>query len=118
MSSSSTNEDDEVVFGPTGHKERCIAASLNLIINFRRTSLCQLLKETSPGESAHGEKFVEVYKKALTFRYKATAEPRRPRLPSLKDPGSQEVEGFIQESKLKINLFDREKQSEEKPQVT
>lgn len=59
---------------------------------------------------------MEVYKEAhlLAFQIQSNEELAAQAAQS-KDPGSQEVEGFIQESKLKINLFDRENEGRKAP---
>ncbi|XP_014388650.1 PREDICTED: G2 and S phase-expressed protein 1 [Myotis brandtii] len=66
LSSLSANEDDEVFFGPVGHKERCVAANLEL----GRPGPSPPQPPSSASESPFrwsplaGEKFVEVYKEA------------------------------------------------------
>lgn len=110
-------------FGPVGHKERCIAASLEL---------------GNPGPSPPqpplpaseslfcwsplaGEKFVEVYKEArlLALQIESSgrsAAPAAPTaLPRPQDAGSQGVEHFIQESRLKMLLFDKERETQRSP---
>ncbi|XDA88925.1 hypothetical protein R6Z07F_018556 [Ovis aries] len=110
LSSSSANEDDEVVFGPTGHKEKCIAASLNLNNQLPEEPPLPASERNFTWSPLTGEKFVEVYKEAhlLAFQIQSNGRTKAAQAAQSKDPGSQEVEGFIQESKLKINLFDRE----------
>ncbi|XP_057598794.1 G2 and S phase-expressed protein 1 [Hippopotamus amphibius kiboko] len=117
LSSSSANEDDEVFFGPVGHKERCIAASFEL--NH------QIPEEPPlPASGSHftwspltGEKFVEVYKEAhlLALQIQSNSKSKAAPAAKLEGPGSQGVEGFIQESKLKINLFERENEVKKSP---
>ncbi|XP_065743948.1 G2 and S phase-expressed protein 1 [Phocoena phocoena] len=108
LSSSSANEDDEVFLGPVGHKERCIAASLEL--NRQIPEEPPLPASWSP---LTGEKFVEVYKEAhlLALQIQSNSKAKATPAATPKDPGSQGVEGFIQESKLKIHLFERENEA-------
>uniref|UniRef100_A0A8C3VZG7 G2 and S phase-expressed protein 1 N-terminal domain-containing protein n=1 Tax=Catagonus wagneri TaxID=51154 RepID=A0A8C3VZG7_9CETA len=117
VSSLSANEDDEVFFGPIGHKERCIAASLELNN--------QIPKEPPPPASESlfawspltGEKFVEVYKEAHLLALQIQSSSRNEAAQAAKhdDPGSQGADGFIQESALKINLFEKENEVKKSP---
>ncbi|XP_054574557.1 G2 and S phase-expressed protein 1 isoform X1 [Eptesicus fuscus] len=118
LSSLSANEDDEVFFGPVGHKERCIAASL---------------ERGDPGPSPPrpplpaseslfrwsplaGEKFVEVYKEARLLALQIESSSRSaPALAGPEDAGSQGVERFIQESRLKMLLFEKENETKKSP---
>ncbi|XP_067554509.1 G2 and S phase-expressed protein 1 isoform X2 [Pseudorca crassidens] len=112
LSSSSANEDDEVFLGPVGHKERCIAASLEL--NHQIPEEPPLPASWSP---LTGEKFVEVYKEAhlLALQIQSNSKAKAAPAATPKGPGSQAVEGFIQESKLKIHLFERENEAKKSP---
>ncbi|XP_014919012.3 G2 and S phase-expressed protein 1 isoform X3 [Acinonyx jubatus] len=117
LSSSSANEDDEVFFGPVGHKERCVAASLELNPHVPEEPLL-------PGSEGHftwspltGEKFVEVYTEAhlLAFQIESKSKNRAAQAARPEDLWSQSVERFIQESKLKINLFEKEMEMRKSP---
>ncbi|XP_049550563.1 G2 and S phase-expressed protein 1 isoform X2 [Orcinus orca] len=112
LSSSSANEDDEVFLGPVGHKERCIAAGLEL--NHQIPEEPPLPASWSP---LTGEKFVEVYKEAhlLALQIQSNSKAKATPAATPKGPGSQAVEGFIQESKLKIHLFERENEAKKSP---
>nr|XP_033721731.1 G2 and S phase-expressed protein 1 isoform X3 [Tursiops truncatus] len=115
LSSSSANEDDEddeVFLGPVGHKERCIAAGLEL--NHQIPEEPPLPASWSP---LTGEKFVEVYKEAhlLALQIQSNSKAKAAPAATPKGPGSQAVEGFIQESKLKIHLFERENEAKKSP---
>nr|XP_030711484.1 G2 and S phase-expressed protein 1 isoform X2 [Globicephala melas] len=108
LSSSSASEDDEVFLGPAGHKERCIA------LNHRIPEEPPLPASWSP---LTGEKFVEVYKEAhlLALQIQSNSKAKAAPAATPKGPGSQAVEGFIQESKLKIHLFERENEAKKSP---
>uniref|UniRef100_A0ABI8A2L1 G2 and S phase-expressed protein 1 N-terminal domain-containing protein n=1 Tax=Felis catus TaxID=9685 RepID=A0ABI8A2L1_FELCA len=117
LSSSSANEDDEVFFGPVGHKERCVAASLELNHHVPEEPLL-------PGSEGHftwspltGEKFVEVYTEAhlLAFQIESKSKNKAAQAARPEDLWSQSVERFIQESKLKINLFEKEMEMRKSP---
>ncbi|XP_055252112.1 G2 and S phase-expressed protein 1 isoform X1 [Moschus berezovskii] len=117
LSSSSANEDDEVFFGPIGHKERCIAASLELNNQIPEEPPLPTSERHFTWSPLTGEKFVEVYKEAhlLAFQIQSNGRTKAAQASQPEDPGSQGVEGFIQESKLKINLFDRENEVKKSP---
>ncbi|KAL1767237.1 B99 [Sigmodon hispidus] len=103
LSSSSANEDDEVFFGPVGHKERCIAASLD------SSSPCTWSPLT-------GEKFVEVYKEAHLLALQIESQGRREvQAAKSKHPVNQGGERFVQDSQLKISLFEEEHKKEKSP---
>ncbi|XP_077025303.1 G2 and S phase-expressed protein 1 isoform X2 [Tamandua tetradactyla] len=105
LSSSSADEDDEVFFGPVGHKEKCIAAGLEL--NNQIPEESDLAASWSP---LTGEKFVEVYKEAhlLALQIKSKSKNKAAKADKSEDPLSQGVENFVQESQLKMNLFEKE----------
>ncbi|MXQ95303.1 hypothetical protein E5288_WYG005118 [Bos mutus] len=120
LSSSSANEDDEVFFGPIGHKERCIAASLELNNQIPEEPPLPASERHFIWSPLTGEKFVEVYKEAhlLAFQIQSngrTTVAQAAQAAQPEDPGSQGGEGFIQEPKLKINLFDRENEVKKSP---
>ena len=60
---------------------------------------------------------MEVYTEAHLLAFQIQSNGRTKAAPAAQpaDPGSQGVEGFIQESKLKINLFDRENEAKKSP---
>lgn len=64
-----------------------------------------------------GEKFVEVYKEAhlLALQIESSSRNQTAQAAKPEDPQSQGVERFIQESKLKINLFEKEKEMKKSP---
>uniref|UniRef100_A0A2K5H9I7 G2 and S phase-expressed protein 1 N-terminal domain-containing protein n=1 Tax=Colobus angolensis palliatus TaxID=336983 RepID=A0A2K5H9I7_COLAP len=117
LSSSSANEDDEVFFGPVGHKERCIAASLELNNPVPEQPSLPASESPFAWSPLAGEKFVEVYKEAhlLALQIESSSRNQAAQAAKLEDPQSQGVERFIQESKLKINLFEREKEMKKSP---
>ncbi|XP_045690887.1 G2 and S phase-expressed protein 1 isoform X2 [Phyllostomus hastatus] len=105
LSSLSANEDDEVFFGPVGHRERCIAARL---------------KGDTPSPEAGrvrwspltGEKFVEVYKEAHLLAFQIESSSRSQAAHAARPEGG---ERFIQDSRLKISLFEKENESRKSP---
>ncbi|KAM5335642.1 G2 and S phase-expressed protein 1 isoform 2-T2 [Glossophaga mutica] len=110
LSSLSANEDDEVFFGPVGHRERCVAARLE--------------RGGPSPEASHlrwsplsGEKFVEVYKEArlLAFQIESSSRHQAARAAGPRDAGRPGGERFVQDSKLKESLFEKENRSERSP---
>ncbi|XP_068955419.1 G2 and S phase-expressed protein 1 isoform X2 [Petaurus breviceps papuanus] len=103
LSSSSANEDDEVFFGPVGHRERCVAAGLELQGLVPREAEPPLT--WSPPA---GEKFVEIFKEArlLALQIVSSGKKVGPKAGEPKPPpGSQEE--FVQEARLKLDIFER-----------
>ncbi|KAM4840707.1 G2 and S phase-expressed protein 1 [Urocitellus parryii] len=117
LSSSSANEDDEVFFGPVGHRERCIAASLEL--NHQIAQQPRLPASDGPCTLSPlpAEKFVEVYREARLLALQLESHSREEGLPAAGagSSWSQGVEKFIQESKLKMKLFEKEEEMEKSP---
>ncbi|XP_037371044.1 G2 and S phase-expressed protein 1 [Talpa occidentalis] len=115
LSSSSANEDDEVFFGPVGHKERCVAASLELNHPVPEEPLLPASDGRVAWSPLAGEKFVEVYTEArllaLQIETSSRAQAARPEAPS-----GQGAEHFIQEAQSKISLFERENWAKKSPQ--
>lgn len=117
LSSSSANEDDEVFFGPIGHKERCIAASLELNSQIPKEPLVPASESHFSWSPLTGEKFVEVYKEAHLLALQIESNSKSEAAPATRPdtPWSQGVERFIQESKLKISLFEKENAMRKSP---
>ncbi|XP_057648104.1 G2 and S phase-expressed protein 1 isoform X2 [Chionomys nivalis] len=117
LSSSSANEDDEVFFGAVGHKERCIAASLRLGSQVSEQALAAASGSPFTWSPLTGEKFVEVYKEAHLLALQIESHSRREvaQAAKLQNPGNQGVEKFLQDSKLKISLFEKEQEREKSP---
>ncbi|XP_007453964.1 PREDICTED: G2 and S phase-expressed protein 1 [Lipotes vexillifer] len=117
LSSSSASEDDEVFLGPVGHKERCIAASLELNRQIPEEPPLPASESHFTWSPLTGEKFVEVYKEAhlLALQIQSNSKAKATPAATPEDPGSQGVEGFIQESQLKIHLFERENEAKKSP---
>ncbi|XP_027447535.1 G2 and S phase-expressed protein 1 isoform X3 [Zalophus californianus] len=117
LSSSSANEDDEVFFGPLGHKERCVAASLELNHHIPEEPLVPASESHFIWSPLPGEKFVEVYKEAhlLALQIESKSKNKAAQDVTAEDLWSQGVERFIQESKLKISLFEKENEMKKSP---
>ncbi|XP_012927901.1 G2 and S phase-expressed protein 1 isoform X4 [Heterocephalus glaber] len=117
LSSSSANEDDEVFFGPVGHRERCIAASLELNNQVPSQPASAGPASACAWSPLTGEKFVEVYKEAHLLALQIESQSRAQAAPAAQPekPWSQGMERFVQESKLKMSLFEKEEETEKSP---
>ncbi|ERE86468.1 G2 and S phase [Cricetulus griseus] len=117
LSSSSANEDDEVFFGPVGHKERCIAASLDLSGPVPGQTFTPASGSPCTWSPLTGEKFVEVYKEAHLLALQIESHSRREVAQAAKpqNPVNQGMERFVQDSQLKISLFEKEQKREKSP---
>ncbi|XP_073940808.1 G2 and S phase-expressed protein 1 isoform X4 [Castor canadensis] len=120
LSSSSANEDDEVFFGPVGHKERCIAANIELNNRIPEQPLLSAAASPCSWSPLTGEKFVEVYKEAHLLALQIESRGRKEVVQAAKadkpeSPCNQGMEKFVQESKLKMNLFEKEQAVEKSP---
>ncbi|XP_003461998.2 G2 and S phase-expressed protein 1 isoform X2 [Cavia porcellus] len=112
LSSSSANEEDEVFFGPVRHKERCIAASLEL-----GDQVPTQPASASVWSPLSEETFVEVYTEAhlLALQIESQSRTQVALEAQPQNPCSQGVESFVQESKLKMSLFEKEQETEKSP---
>lgn len=117
LSSSSTNEDDEVFFGPVGHKERCIAASLDLNRRVPGQPLAPGSGSPCTLSPLTGEKFVEVYKEAHLLALQIESHSRREvaQAATPQNPVNQGKETFVQDSQLKVSLFEKEQKRDRSP---
>ncbi|XP_034371900.1 G2 and S phase-expressed protein 1 [Arvicanthis niloticus] len=117
LSSSSANEDDEVFFGPVGHKERCIAARLDLNRQVPEQPLAPGPGSPCTWSPLTGEKFVEVYKEAHLLALQIENHSRREvaQAAQPKNPVNQRKETFVQDSQLKISLFEKEQKRDKSP---
>lgn len=113
----SANEDDEVFFGPVGHKERCIAASLDLNRQVPEQPLAPGSGSSCTWSPLTGEKFVEVYKEAHLLALQIECHSRREVAQAAKPRSavSQAKETFVQDSQLKISLFEKEQKRDKSP---
>ena len=113
----STNEDDEVFFGPVGHKERCIAASLDLNRRVPGQPLAPGSGSPCTLSPLTGEKFVEVYKEAHLLALQIESHSRREvaQAATPQNPVNQGKETFVQDSQLKVSLFEKEQKRDRSP---
>ncbi|XP_074083377.1 G2 and S phase-expressed protein 1 isoform X2 [Macrotis lagotis] len=98
LSSSSANEDDEVFFGPVGHRERCVAAGLEL-----QGLVPKEAEQPLTWSPLTGEKFVEIFKEARLLALQIQSSGKKP----TQEPGPGPGEDFVQEARLKLDIFER-----------
>ncbi|VTJ52521.1 Hypothetical predicted protein [Marmota monax] len=99
------------------NRERCIAASLEL--NHQIAQQPPLPASDGPCTLSplSAEKFVEVYREARLLALQLESHSREEGVPAAGagSSWSQGVERFIQESKLKMKLFEKEEEMEKSP---
>lgn len=94
------------------HKERCIAASLEL-----GDQVPTQPASASVWSPLSEETFVEVYTEAhlLALQIESQSRTQVALEAQPQNPCSQGVESFVQESKLKMSLFEKEQETEKSP---
>ncbi|XP_053113948.1 G2 and S phase-expressed protein 1 isoform X4 [Hemicordylus capensis] len=115
--SPSSDHEDEVFVGPMGHKEKCIAVSLEA----HEGSEDKILP--APGDKLTwsplaGEKYVEIFKEAhlVAIQLQSGSKPKR-------NAGKQEEQKaevsdtFVQDSKLKQKIFENGIEIEKTPRM-
>ncbi|XP_066490195.1 G2 and S phase-expressed protein 1 isoform X2 [Tiliqua scincoides] len=115
--SPASEQEDEVFIGPMGHKEKCIAVSLEA---------CEAAEDKAPlsveeltWSPLAGEKFVEIFKEAhlVALQLQSGSKTKREGAWLLDERKEEIVETFVQESKLKLKIFERGIDTEKKPQA-
>ncbi|NWR45812.1 GTSE1 protein, partial [Regulus satrapa] len=100
LSSTSGNE-DEVFVGPVGHKERCIAASIE-------AKKCVSAFDDKPSWSPlQGEKFVEIFKEArmLALQIETGSKNKETETSQSEEQQNEIVETFVEDSKSKLKIL-------------
>ncbi|XP_015484572.1 G2 and S phase-expressed protein 1 isoform X1 [Parus major] len=100
LSSTSGNE-DEVFIGPMGHKERCIAASIEAK---KYVSACDDKLMWSP---LQGEKFVEIFKEAhlLALQIETGNKNKETKISQSEEQENKIVETFVEDSNSKLKIL-------------
>ncbi|XP_007502693.1 G2 and S phase-expressed protein 1 isoform X2 [Monodelphis domestica] len=110
-SSSSANEDDEVFFGPVGHRERCVAASLEL-----QGFIPKEAESPLTWSPLAGEKYVEIFKEARLLALQIESSGRKTasgaRSP---EPAPDPREEFVREARLKLAIFEQGQEAHRSP---
>ncbi|KAH0616523.1 hypothetical protein JD844_027686, partial [Phrynosoma platyrhinos] len=107
LSPVSENE-DEVFIGPIGHKEKCIAVSLESHEGPTDKISPSLLNEATWSPLA-AEKFVEIFKEAhlVALQLQSASKTKRNKTAQQEEMKTETVEKFVQESKSKLKILER-----------
>ncbi|NWX61360.1 GTSE1 protein, partial [Promerops cafer] len=100
LSSTSGNE-DEVFVGPMGHKERCIAASIE-------AKKCgSAFDDKVIWSPLQGEKFVEIFKEAhlLALQIETGSKNKETKINESEEEENKIVETFVEDSKSKLKIL-------------
>ncbi|NXI12379.1 GTSE1 protein, partial [Irena cyanogastra] len=100
LSSTSGNE-DEVFVGPVGHKERCIAASIEA------EKCVSGFDDKLVWSPLHGEKFVEIFKEAhlLALQIETGSKDKETKISQSEEKENKIVETFVEDSKSKLKIL-------------
>ncbi|NXC93551.1 GTSE1 protein, partial [Certhia familiaris] len=100
LSSTSGNE-DEVFVGPMGHKERCIAASIE------SKKCVSAFDDKLTWSPLQGEKFVEIFKEAhlLALQIETGSKDKETKISQSEEEENKIVETFVEDSKSKLKIL-------------
>ncbi|XP_068045849.1 G2 and S phase-expressed protein 1 [Anomalospiza imberbis] len=100
LSSTSGNE-DEVFVGPMGHKERCIAASIEA------KKCVSAFDDKLMWSPLQGEKFVEIFKEArlLALQIQTGSKDEETKISQSEEQENKIVETFVEDSKSKLKIL-------------
>ncbi|NWZ89584.1 GTSE1 protein, partial [Nesospiza acunhae] len=100
LSSTSGNE-DEVFVGPVGHKERCIAASIEA------KKSVSAFDDKLVWSPLQGEKFVEIFKEAhlLALQIETGSKDKETKISQSEEQENKIVETFVEDSKAKLKIL-------------
>ncbi|XP_060100748.1 G2 and S phase-expressed protein 1 [Heteronotia binoei] len=117
LSPSSENE-DEVFVGPMGHKEKCIAVSVEAC-DGAKGSISPSPADNLLWSPLAEEKFAEVVKEAHLVALQLQSGSKTKRLHANQAGGQrhESVEKFVQESKSKLKIFDTGIKAERTPRA-
>ncbi|XP_006120474.2 G2 and S phase-expressed protein 1 isoform X2 [Pelodiscus sinensis] len=102
-----SGNEDEVFVGPLGHKEKCVAVSIEATKNAEeRISQTPVKLMWSP---LTGEKFVEIFKEAHLLALQLESGNKNEQNKVTQSEGSKPkvIEKFVQESKSKLKIFQK-----------
>ncbi|KAM7023254.1 G2 and S phase-expressed protein 1 [Passerculus sandwichensis] len=100
LSSTSGNE-DEVFVGPVGHKERCIAASIEA------KKSVSAFDDKLMWSPLQGEKFVEIFKEAhlLALQIETGSKDKETKIGQSEEQENKIVETFVEDSQSKLKIL-------------
>ncbi|XP_028602417.2 G2 and S phase-expressed protein 1 isoform X2 [Podarcis muralis] len=108
LSPISENE-DEVFVGPMGHKEKCIATTLEALEATKDTIPPSPLVDKLTWSPVSEEKFVEIFKEAhqIALQIQSGTKAKKNNGRQLEEQKTEAVEKFVQESKSKLKLLEK-----------
>ncbi|CAM4506761.1 G2 and S phase-expressed protein 1 [Lepidochelys kempii] len=107
LSPASGNE-DEVFVGPLGHKEKCVAVSIEAIKGAEE-KISQTPDDKLMWSPLTGEKFVEIFKEAhlLALQLESGNKNEQNKVTQSEGPKPKVIEKFVQASKSKLKIFQK-----------
>ncbi|NXU36543.1 GTSE1 protein, partial [Drymodes brunneopygia] len=111
LSSTSGNE-DEVFVGPMGHKERCIAASIEA------QKCVSAFDDKLTWSPLQGEKFLEIFKEAhlLALQIETGSKNKETKISQSEEQENKIVETFVEDSNSKLKIL-RNKNTDMSPRA-
>uniref|UniRef100_A0A8C0GKG3 G2 and S-phase expressed 1 n=1 Tax=Chelonoidis abingdonii TaxID=106734 RepID=A0A8C0GKG3_CHEAB len=107
LSPASGNE-DEVFVGPLGHKEKCVAVSIEATKDAEE-KISQTPDDKLMWSPLTGEKFVEIFKEAhlLALQLESGNKNEQNKVTQSEGPKPKVIEKFVQASKSKLKIFQK-----------
>ncbi|XP_024064100.2 G2 and S phase-expressed protein 1 [Terrapene carolina triunguis] len=107
LSPASGNE-DEVFVGPLGHKEKCVAVSIEATKDAEE-KISQTPDDKLVWSPLTGEKFVEIFKEAhlLALQLESGNKNEQNKVTQSEGPKPKVIEKFVQASKSKLKIFQK-----------
>ncbi|XP_038242997.1 G2 and S phase-expressed protein 1 [Dermochelys coriacea] len=107
LSPASGNE-DEVFVGPLGHKEKCVAVSIEATKDAEE-KISQIPDDKLMWSPLTGEKFVEIFKEAhlLALQLESGNKNEQNKVTQSEGPKPKVIEKFVQASKSKLKIFQK-----------
>ncbi|KAM9170415.1 G2 and S phase-expressed protein 1 isoform 1-T3 [Pangshura tecta] len=107
LSPASGNE-DEVFVGPLGHKEKCVAVSIEATQDAEE-KISQTPDDKLMWSPLTGEKFVEIFKEAhlLALQLESGNKNEQNKVTQSEGPKPKVIEKFVQASKSKLKIFQK-----------
>ncbi|NWV29762.1 GTSE1 protein, partial [Origma solitaria] len=96
-----SGNEDEVFVGPVGHKERCIAASIET------KKSVTAFDDKLTWSPLQGEKFVEIFKEAhlLALQIETGSKNKETKISQSEEKENEIVETFVEDSKSKLKIL-------------
>ncbi|NWI67876.1 GTSE1 protein, partial [Todus mexicanus] len=101
-----SGNEDEVFVGPLGHKEKCIAVSIEAKESAEKKSV-SVSDENLTWSPLTGEKFVEIVREArlLALQLETESKTEQTKISQSEERESKIIEKFVEDSKLKLKIL-------------